>query len=80
MEFPKPEILKKYIKSIEYIRTLESSRDKEDNEVFQKLINKEISEKEAYLILKQKKKINSSKELKTKKKKKNKKYNKKSLN
>jgi len=66
MEFPKPEILKKYIKSIEYIRTLESSRDKEDNEVFQKLINKEISEKEAHLILKQKKKITSSKELDTK--------------
>ncbi len=63
MEFPKSEILKKYIKSIENLKNLESSRDKEDSSVFQKLINKEISEKEAYLILKTKKKISSSKEL-----------------
>ena len=66
MEFPKSETLKKYIKSIEYIRTLESSRDKDDREVFQKLITKEITEKEAYLILKKKKKLSSSKELDTK--------------
>ena len=66
MQFPKSEKLKEFIKSIGYLKTLEATRNKEDYEIFKKLINKKISEKDAYTSLKTKNLLTNSKLLDTK--------------
>jgi|GEM_PF-884571 len=63
MQFPKTEKLKEFIKSIDSLKKLESSRNKEDYDIFKKLINKKISEKEAYASLKTKNLLTNSKAL-----------------
>ncbi len=66
MQFPKNEKLKEFIKSIGSLKALEASRNKEDYDIFKKLINKKVSEKNAYTSLKTKNLLTTSKALDSK--------------